>query len=553
MKKHNKIVFFFILFVFTVGILLTGEIEASDFNKKAICGEGRVLVKGAALHGANGLMFDTDDRLHIACGLGSEIVVMDPRNGNILDSIGLDKGVFFPDDLTFGPDGSLYWTDIITGHVCRLSPDGITTKQFVAVGANPITFSDDGRLFVALDFFGDALYEIDPDLVDPPRLIAENLGWINGMDWGSDGYLYGPIVSQGRVVKINVDSFSIVTVADGFGMPLAVKFDSKGILHAVDGDSGEIVRIDIETGEKKVIATAHSDLDNLAIDSRDRIYVSNVTNGSICQILAGGEIRTVSNGGVILPGGVAVLPNTYGPESVLVADYWNLKEYDGNSGRLKSVISGNWLLPGSLSTPQTVSTDGERLIISSTAGNVVQVYDPETGMVIVEDYGFSVPMNAIPFQGDIAVAELGTGSVVRQSDHSVLASGLFVPVGLAATENDLWVSDWATGIVWQIVQAGQLSNLIVAEDLQNPEGLALTLDGNLLVVEAGADRLSRINIETGEVVVLATDLELDYEPPPGVPPNNHFNGVAVGSRGYIYVTGAGSNVLYRFKELGPEN
>jgi hypothetical protein len=39
----------------------------------------------------------------------------------------------------------------------------------------------------------DALYELDPDLVDQPRLIAEDLGFLKGMDWGPDGFLYGPI------------------------------------------------------------------------------------------------------------------------------------------------------------------------------------------------------------------------------------------------------------------------------------------------------------------------------------------------------------------------
>ena len=61
------------------------------------------------------------------------------------------------------------------------------------MNVNPITFSEDGRLFVALDFFGDALYELDPDLVKPPRLITQDLGWLNGIDWGPDGFLYGPI------------------------------------------------------------------------------------------------------------------------------------------------------------------------------------------------------------------------------------------------------------------------------------------------------------------------------------------------------------------------
>ena len=114
---------------------------------------GKVLVRGAPIHGANGIIFDRADRLFIASVWGGEIVVMDPRTGKIIKRLGSEVGVQGPDDMAFGPDGSLYWTDLLTGEVGRLSPDGKTTKQFVAPGANPITFSNNGRLFVALCFF----------------------------------------------------------------------------------------------------------------------------------------------------------------------------------------------------------------------------------------------------------------------------------------------------------------------------------------------------------------------------------------------------------------
>ena len=110
----------------------------------------KVLVKGSPLHGANGLMFDNQDRLYVASVGGNEIVVMDPKNGKILDRIGLDRGVYSPDDLAFGPDGSLYWASILEGQVGRLAPDGSVTTQPVAAGTNPITVSRDGRIFVGL-------------------------------------------------------------------------------------------------------------------------------------------------------------------------------------------------------------------------------------------------------------------------------------------------------------------------------------------------------------------------------------------------------------------
>ncbi len=515
----------------------------------------RVLVRGARIHGANGIMFGSDDRLHIASLFGREIVVMDPKTGKIIERLGPDVGVEGPDDLTFGPDGSLYWTSLLTGEVGRLSPAGVKTGQFVAPGVNPITFSDDGRLFVALCFLGDALYELDPDFVDQPRLIAENLGFLNGMDWGPDGYLYGPIFTQGRVVRINVDAdpATIETVADGFGVPAAVKFDSRGRLHVVDQLAGEILRVDTETGDKEVIATIMPGLDNLAFDSQDRLFVSHAQDGSIFEVLPGGTTRTVSRGGMIAPGGVAVLPRPHRGESVFVADLWSLREFNGQTGRPKSVEPHNLAVPGGITSPLTVSPDGDNLVLSSWIGNAVQVWNPEAGEVLKNYPDFAVPLNAIRFQGDLVVAELGTGSVVRRNATTgkrvTLADGLYVPAGLAATDDDLWVGDWATGIVWQIVADGEpIEPILVAMDLLFPEGLAVDQDGSLLVVETGDGCLSRIDPATGEVSTVAEGLALGAEGiPEAAPPTWFFNGVAVGPSGVIYVTGDIANVLYRFR------
>ncbi len=547
--RRKAIIFMTILFLAsTVMALFSLSVEAK-ITKNAFNGMGKVLVQGAPIHGANGIMFDDNDQLYIASVVGREIAVMDPKSGRIFQRLGSDIGVEGPDDLAFGPEGSLYWTSILTGEVGRLSSGGTVTRQFVALGVNPITFSDDGRLFVALDFLGDGLYELDPDLEDPPHLIATGLGFLNGMDFGTDGLLYGPIWTQGRVVRIDVDAvpFEMVTVADGFGTPAAVKFDSHGNLYVADQMLGEVSRVDVDTGEKEVIATGLSGLDNLAFDSHDRLYVSHAGDGSICQILCSGGTRTVRKGGMIAPGGVAVVPRGHGGESVFVADVWALREFDGLTGGLRSLERHDLTVPGDITSPMTVSADGGNLILSSWFANEVQVWNPETNTVVEDYLGFAVPLNAIGFQGDIVIAELMTGSVVWASDGSALASGLYVPAGLATTEDDLWVSDWASGIVWQIVTDGLPSMTPVAMELSGPEGLAVDLDGNLLVVESGAGRLSRITLETGIVSTLVDGLDLRAVGVPDYPPTWVFNGVAVGSTGYIYVTGDVANVLYRFK------
>jgi len=514
---------------------------------------GRVIARGAALHGANGLMFDSHDRLYIASVGGREIVVMDPHSGAILDRLGPDQGVEGPDDLTFGPDGSLYWTSLFTGEVGRRTPDG--TKSTVAKlppGVNPITFSDNGRLFVALDFLGDALYEIDPNGANPPRLIVSNLGGLNAMDWGSDGFLYGPLYFRGQVVRVNVDSGAITMVADGFGIPVAAKFDSRGRLYVLDQARGEVVRVDMATGGKQVIARLTPGLDNLAFDSRDRLFVSSNHDGFIAEIRRDGDVRMVSGGGMIAPAGVAVLPRAKGRESVFVADVFSLREFDGRTGKQRSVAR---TLPGvsPLTNPVTVAPDGDKLLLSSWFGNAIQIWDPATQSAVATYTDFAAPLNAIRFQGDLVVAELGAARVVRASganpaERVTLAAGLGVPAGLAATDDDLWVSEWATGRVLQLVADGQplAEPRVVASGLATPEGLAAAPDGSLLVVESGAGRLARIDLALGRISTVAEGLALGAQGIPGTPPTWLFNGVAVGPSGAIYVTGDKANVLYRF-------
>jgi sugar lactone lactonase YvrE len=514
-----------------------------------------VLARGAALHGANGVIFDRHDRLYIASVVGREIVVMDPRTGVILDRLGPAQSVEGPDDLTFGPDGALYWTSFFTGVVGRRGPDGtaITVAQ-LPPGAGAITFSGDGRLFVAVSFPGqaDALYEVDPGGTSPPRLIAENLGGLNSMDWGPDGFLYGPLSSSDRVVRIDVDTGAVTPVARGFGLPTAAKFDSHGRLYVVDQLTGEVVRVDIATGAKTLIARLTPGLDSLAFDSRGRLFVSSFQDGFIAEVKPDGEVRMVSGGGMISPGGVAALPRGRDNESVFVADLFSLREFDAQTGRQRSIERG-FTGHGQLITPVfTVAPDGNRLLLSSSFGGTVQLWDPAAHVVVATYTGFDMPLNAIRFQGGLIVAEGGSGSVIRvrgadPAERVTLATGLGVPAGLAATDDDLWASDWATGRVLQLVADGQplAQPRVVAQRLAAPEGLAAAPDRSLLVVESGAGRLSRIDLATGRVSTVSDRLALGARGIPGLVPTWIFNGVAVGPSGAIYVSGDKADVLYR--------
>ena len=525
------------------------------------------IAMGARLHGTNGINFGPDDNLYIASFYGQEVVSMNKQTGEIITSYGVDKNVLGPDDLIFHPDGeSFYYTDILTGFVGRMTLDGtLLGYQEVGPGVNPVTFSDDGRLFVALDFQGDGLYELDPNLVEPPRAIVPYvpdtfpLGFLNAFDFGPDGRLYGPSFLFGFVISVDVgepgdpptsDPYGDGTaqvVADGFTYPVAAKFGPDGLLTLLD-QTGEVFKINVETGETTLFATLQPGLDNLAFDADGNLFVSNADFGWIVELLPSGETRTVREGGMIGPQGLAVLQES-NRDAVYVGDVFRMQKFNGTNGDSENEYKGYLVpQPEKLTMPFSVQADGGNLVVSSWFSTLVQVWNPQTDQAI-EEFAMAVPIDAVRVNNEIVVSDLGLGGVVKASDNSLIAP-LIVASGLATDGETLWAADWATGQVFQINYEGGNAQapVEVASGLLSPEGLAFEKEGYLVVIETGGNRLSRIDLATGEVTMLFENLELGPAALEGAPPTLWFDGVTVGPSGNIYVSGWGANILYRVSE-----
>ena len=54
----------------------------------------------------------------------------------------------------------------------------------------------------------------------------------------------------------------------------------------VDTALGQLVRVDPKSDEKKMVAQLKPSLDNLAIDDKDRIFVSNMADNGIQEVVA---------------------------------------------------------------------------------------------------------------------------------------------------------------------------------------------------------------------------------------------------------------------------
>jgi sugar lactone lactonase YvrE len=564
-----------LLFIFSITMSCDDENfsdpDAAELASKSQKATLKTLATGAALHAANGIDIGPDGNLYVASVNGQEIAVINKNSGKIIKRFGPASGVLGPDDLVFGPDGTLYWTDILTGYVGRMTQDGQQLGyQFVAPGVNPIAFNDEGRLFVGLDFLGDGLYELDPNLSAPPRPIiiasAANpypLGFLNSFDFGTDGRLYGPLFAAGMVVSVDVDSgtaptsdpFTDGTVrveSMGYKNPAAAKFDPQGLLTVID-QTGEVFKIDLQDlanpgdNVKTPFTTLQPGLDNMVFAKDGTLYMTNNDEGWVAEILKSKQARIISIGGMIQPEGLAVLPGLNNQDAVFVADLFSMRQFNGTNGQQEKSYKGYLVpVPGDpieLALPMNLSADGNNIIVSSWFSSAVQVWNPNDG--VLENYTIPVPIDAIRFKNGIIVSEAIVGGLIWASDQSLIAK-LTVPSGLTTDGETVWAADWATGKIYQLDYNGASleAPVEVVSGLDKPEGLAVDNEGRLVVVETGASRLTRIDLATGIMTTLAEGLALST-PGLGEPPTWYFDGVAIGSSGDIYVSGGGTNVIYK--------
>ena len=550
----NGMIGFALIAVFAVlAALLTSPAAAErrGEDEPRTLSDGHPLWRSSVLNGANGLYVGPDGNVYTGSVFGNEIVVQNPRNGRVIDRIGAERGVNGPDDIFITDDGTIYWTDILGGTVGMLKPGEEPVTQLIAPGVNPITMSDDGRLFVGLVFLGVGVFELDPDLIEPPvALFADPTPVIgmNGMDFGPDGMLYGPLFFSGAVARIDVSNLvpgenpPVEVVAEGFRVPSAVKFNSAGELHVSDLAEGQIVKVDLESGEREVLVDIEGIIDNLAFDGRDQLFFAADADGQLMKVVRPGRVRAMNRTGFTGPSSIAQTSDG----TIWVADGGELQGFTGRWNPTSKIYFRFDPPFAGLAGANTVAADGDHLITVGLLTGAVQVLDPAT-QTILEDY--RVPgaptINAIAHGDQLVAAKLGLGVVDVRTD-AVISSDFAYPLGLASDGTTLYVSDYALGTVTAIGPSG---SAVIAEGLVTPEGLAL--DGNhLLVVEEALDRVSAIDLATGNVFPIITGFDMGPSAPTSdfSLPHNNLNGVMVSSKGHIYVSQSGEvNGVFRFR------
>jgi len=523
------------------------------------------LVQGSWFHGVHGLAFNKDDQLFAGSVIGQTLYRVQVDSGEV-DRV-IDPPTGMADDIAFADDGTMAWTAFLIGKVYVRKPNGKTIEVAHAMsGPNSLAFGKDGRLFVSEVFLGDALYEIDIKNVDKPdfkpfargelRRIAEKLGGLNGFEvHKDDGFLYGPLWFKGDIVKVNLETGATDVIASGFKTPAAANIDpqNRDNVYVVDTGTGGIWSVSLTSKAKKLVASMKPGLDNLAFDSRGRLFVSSMTDNGIYLVdKQTGAWRTIVEGRLAVPADLAVSTDG-GKDTVHVADVFSYRTVDGANGAVTDVLRVHG---ETHAYPIGISLGPKNVLLSSWFSNTVEKVDRKTGKLTATLGEFSAPVDAVEFaDGTMYVAELASGNLVKVSadgkERSIVVKELRGPVAMAHGPGSLvYITEIAAGAVSQIdVATG--ARKVVADNLTGPEGIDIGPDGRLYVAEVGQKRVVAIDPATGAKTVIASNLDIGLAPFPGGPPALVPTGVAVGRTGIVYVSADVRNSLYKLTPPSP--
>ncbi|MGZ9719032.1 SMP-30/gluconolactonase/LRE family protein [Rhizobium miluonense] len=230
----------------------------------------------------NGLATDADGAIWIAETNPPAVLKMD-MSGNIevVCTSYLGSPLLFPNDLCFGPDGMLYFTDSGIS-VTELSPDGFVRRDW-----NEVEYKG-------------AVYRLDPKTGEMKQLFT-GIRFTNGIAFGPrDQHLYIAETLGGNIWRCEwsperVGPLELWANTDPdeplltFHGPDGMKFAQNGDLYVAVYAQGEVVVLDPSGRVKQRIATDGNQPTNLVFGAGDEtaVYVTETETGTLQKFEVG--------------------------------------------------------------------------------------------------------------------------------------------------------------------------------------------------------------------------------------------------------------------------
>lgn len=577
------------LLLTSTGLVYAEDAKPSivEYVKKTLADNYFAWMPNGVIIGKHGV---NKGKLIIASVITNSIRVVDPDTGKLLRQwAGEENGLLGADDMTEGPDGTIYHVNADGPGLGFIKPDGtigeLAKDDFEGGWTNSISISHDGKtLFFAQAIGEDAVYTLD--LSDPDAKAvkhAENVGWHNSTDYsGIDGKFYGGNNVYGGIMQFDPETGEDKLVyQDGMEFVSSAEVnDATGLVYATEFHLGHVNEIDLKNNTRRVIATTPPFLDNVAVEDKlnPRIFVASYAYDAMYEVYRNGEDpRIIMQGDGSIPEGIVVLKGQ-DSERILIRDRFRLREYFPQTGTYKALAHAtfdsfiedrpfydtdrvNW----TDSVKDYVNLRWMRSLHAVGSDKVIMaggITDNQPGRIMLYDLVENKPIrvekgwktttaDAIVVGEDIYVAN---GDVITRLDPAGNREDVFTgmaPSNFAQSDEGAWVSDLEAGTIHQVAdgEAWLSEPRTITSDLNRPHGMSLANDGNLLVIEEqssanGTGRLLKIDLQSGAQTIIADSLEISFTSKLLTP----LAQVAQTADGTIYVTEPGAG---RFSILRP--
>lgn len=470
------------------------------------------LVKPSPLRGCNGIIFGLDGALYVCQGSLNIVskVELNAKGPSITTFVSPYHGIFYPDDVTVDGKGNFYAVGHISGEVYKINSKGM--KKVIARNLNgPDGICYDktrGRLFVSECFWGNRVFEIDPEGIKEPRLITDTLSIPEAFDI-MDGKLIIPDMGTGKIVKVDPDSGEMSVIREGLTTPVALKIGPDGHIYTIEQATGRVLKISPDGQYMETLTILSPGVDNLAFSPDGRLLVSSYHDSTIWEVKLdnGGKHEMIFPTGINVPTSIVVKG-----ERIYISDVVMVRMID-EKGNLHKTKANPWIGTG-YPLPITMTNGlGDNLITADFMDNIVVTVNPETGeWTPIAKLTNPAGMTLDEKGKKLYVAEYSLGQITEVNlgicpyQTRVVTRELSGPVALVAREGYLYVAEALAGRISKVDISGGVKEVFLAGYVGKPKNLAWDYDGNLLVLDVARKELVKVDMNNLGLSVVASNL-----------------------------------------------
>ncbi len=349
------------------------------------------------LPSANGMTVSHDGRRLFVDEFrpGGRLLELDPSGEK--PPIVLADDLAMPNAFAMGPDGALYFPQVLAGEIWRYDLDSRTLERRFTDLATPtaVKFDRAGRLLTSEGGAG-RLTRIDLKTGARETLAQVNPG-IDNFAIAADGRLFVSHFTDGRVAEVTGGVERVLSPSGLIG-PFGLDRMPDGSLLSADGLAVNRTSPD---GVSSVAMSLLADLPGMASDvaHHDGDPLVLLTRGQVLRRHRDGHFSTVASR---LEGATTLTSTAGGGAYVVERRAGRIRHLDGEGG-WREVATG-------LDAPVAVAHDGDATLWVSRRGGITGLVD---GAVVATIEGFDDPQGIAWHDGAIWVADTARRAVVR--------------------------------------------------------------------------------------------------------------------------------------------